>query len=158
MKLIVKPFPEITIKSRPVRKQFLRQLGKNIRTVLRDLDPKLQVSGVWDNLEVESKVDEPKIRQEMFERLSCTPGITHFLEVNEYPLLDLPDVLEKCKLHFGAQLPGKIFSVRCKRGGKHAFTSMEVERYVGSELRQQCGAAGISLKNPEVEVRLEIRD
>ena len=58
MKLIVKVFPEITIKSRPVRKQFIRQLGKNIRAVLRDLDPELRVDGVWDNLEVETQVSE----------------------------------------------------------------------------------------------------
>ena len=52
MKLIVKVFPEITIKSRPVRKHFIRQLAKNIRSVLRDFDPLLQVRGVWDNVEV----------------------------------------------------------------------------------------------------------
>lgn len=46
MKLIVKVFPEITIKSRPVRKRFIKQLAKNIRTVLRDLDPALVVDGV----------------------------------------------------------------------------------------------------------------
>ncbi|MFH7617617.1 hypothetical protein, partial [Pseudomonas syringae group genomosp. 7] len=33
MKLIVKVFPENTIKRPPVRKKFIRQLGKNIRTV-----------------------------------------------------------------------------------------------------------------------------
>ena len=158
MKLIVKVFPEITIKSRPVRKHFIRQLGRNIRTVLRDLDPELRVDGVWDNLEVETKVSEPKALQEMIERLSCTPGIAHFLEINEYPLGDFDDILEKCKQHYADQLPGKIFSVRCKRAGKHAFSSMDVERYVGSQLRQQCGAAGIALKNPDVEVRIEIRD
>ena len=54
MKVIVKPFAEITIKSRPVRKQFVRQLAKNIRTVLRDLDPALRVEGEWDNLELET--------------------------------------------------------------------------------------------------------
>jgi thiamine biosynthesis protein ThiI len=158
MKLIVKPFPEITIKSRPVRKNFLRQLGKNIRAVLRDLDPQLQVDGVWDNLEVDTAVSEPRVLREMIERLRCTPGITHFLEVHDYPLQDLDDVLQKCLLHFGHKLPGRIFAVRCKRGGKHAFSSMDVERFVGSELRQRCGAAGIDLKRPEVEVRLEIRD
>ncbi|TEF40887.1 tRNA 4-thiouridine(8) synthase ThiI, partial [Pseudomonas aeruginosa] len=81
MKLIVKVFPEITIKSRPVRKQFIRQLGKNIRSVLRDLDPELKVTGVWDNLEVETLVDDPKLLAEMTERLRCTPGIGLFLEV-----------------------------------------------------------------------------
>src|SRR5690606_12862436 len=99
-----------------------------------------------------------KTLQAMIERLSCTPGITHFLQVDEYPLGDFDDVLEKCKLHFADQLAGKIFAVRCKRAGKHAFSSMDVERYVGSQLRQQCGAAGISLKDPDVVVRMEIRD
>lgn len=148
MKLIVKVFPEITIKSRPVRKHFIRQLAKNIRSVLRDLDPQLLVSGVWDNLEVETLIAEPKTQQAMIERLSCIPGIAHFLQVDEYPLGDFDDVLEKCKLHFADQLPGKIFAVRCKRAGKHSFSSMDIERHVGSQLRQQCGAAGISLKGP----------
>ncbi|WKN21448.1 tRNA uracil 4-sulfurtransferase ThiI [Azotobacter vinelandii] len=158
MKLIVKVFPEITIKSPPVRKRFIRQLAKNIRTVLRDLDPELAVTGVWDNLEVETAVEEPRLLREMIERLCCTPGIAHFLEVHEYPLGDLDDILEKCKRHYAGQLPGKIFAVRCKRAGRHPFTSMEVERYVGGCLRQQCGAAGVSLSAPEVEVRMEIRD
>ena len=158
MKLIVKVFPEITIKSRPVRKQFIRQLGKNIRAVLRDLDPELRVDGVWDNLEVETQVSDTRVLGEMVERLSCTPGITHFREINEYPLGDFDDVVEKCKQHYADQLPGKIFAVRCKRGGKHSFSSVDIERYVGSQLRQQCGAAGIDLKNPQIEVRMEIRD
>lgn len=158
MKLIIKVFPEITIKSRPVRKHFIRQLAKNIRSVLRDLDPDVEVSGVWDNLELVTQCTEPKRLAEMIERLSCTPGITHFLEINEYPLGDFDDVFEKCKLHYADQLPGKIFAVRCKRAGKHNFSSMELERHVGSRLRRECGAAGISLKNPEVEVRMEVRD
>ncbi|WP_282344059.1 tRNA uracil 4-sulfurtransferase ThiI [Pseudomonas sp. PS02288] len=157
MKLIVKVFPEITIKSRPVRKQFIRQLAKNVRTVLRDLDADVSVEGVWDNLELLTRVEDPKVLRQIIERLTCVPGIAHFLEVHEYPLGDFDDVLEKCKLHFGDQLAGKVFAVRCKRAGKHSFTSMEIERYVGSQLRQQCGAAGISLKQPEVEVRMEIR-
>ena len=158
MKLIVKVFPEITIKSPPVRKHFIRQLGKNIRSVLRDLDPALKVGGVWDNLEVETRLTDTKVLREMIERLCCTPGIVHFLEVNEYPLGDLDDITAKCKAHYADLLPGKMFAVRCKRGGKHSFSSMDVERYVGSQLRQQCGAAGITLKNPELLVRMEIRD
>src|SRR5690606_26815119 len=126
MKLIVKVFPEITIKSRPVRKQFIRQLAKNIRTVLRDLDPALVVGGVWDNLEVQTRITEPKTLHEMTERLSCMPGIANFLQVAEYPLGDMDDILAKCKLHYADLLPGKVFSVRCKRAGKHSFSSMDV--------------------------------
>ena len=158
MKLIVKVFSEIIIKSPPVRKQFIRQLAKNIRTVLRDLDPALVVGGVWDNLEVQTRITEPKTLHEMTERLSCMPGIANFLQVAEYPLGDMDDILAKCKLHYADLLPGKIFSVRCKRAGKHSFSSMDVEKYVGSKLRIECGAAGIDLKKPEIEVRMEIRD
>ena len=157
MKLIVKVFPEITIKSPPVRKNFIRQLAKNIRAVTRDLDPHLQVTGAWDNLEVKTEVTEARCLQEIVERLSCVPGIVHFLQIDEYPLGDFDDIVEKCKRHYADLLPGKVFSVRCKRGGRHAFSSIDVERYVGSQLRQQCGAAGIDLKKPEVEVRIEIR-
>ncbi|MCF5293232.1 tRNA 4-thiouridine(8) synthase ThiI [Pseudomonas syringae] len=158
MKLIVKVFPEITIKSPPVRKKFIRQLGKNIRTVLRELDADIVVGGVWDNLEVETRLTYPKVLQGIRERLSCMPGIANFLQVAEYPLGDLDDVVAKCKLHYADLLPGKMFSVRCKRAGRHDFSSMDVEKYVGSKLRMQCGAAGIELKKPDLVVRMEIRD
>ena len=158
MKLIVKVFPEITIKSRPVRTKFIRQLAKNIRTVLRDLDPAVVVNGVWDNLELETRITDAKALKEMGERLTCMPGIAHFLQIDEYPLGDFDDITEKCKEHYGDALAGKIFSVRCKRAGKHAFSSMDVEKYVGSKLRRECGAAGIDLKSPEIEVRIEVRD
>ncbi|SDH88922.1 thiamine biosynthesis protein ThiI [Pseudomonas flavescens] len=158
MKLIVKVFPEITIKSPPVRKNFIRQLAKNIRAVTRDLDAQLQVTGVWDNLEVKTEVTDARCQQEIIERLSCVPGIVHFLQIDEYPLGDFDDIVEKCKRHYADLLPGRIFSVRCKRGGRHPYSSVDVERHVGSQLRQQCGAAGIDLKNPEIEVRIEIRD
>jgi len=157
MKVIVKPFAEITIKSRPVRKQFIRQLAKNIRTVLRDLDPELDVQGEWDNLEFQTRQEDPKLLAEMLERLRCTPGIAHCLEVHDYPLGDFDDIVEKCKLHFGALLAGKVFAVRCKRSGKHSFSSVEAATYVGSRLRRECGAVGIDLKHPEVEVRFEVR-
>ncbi|WP_248672840.1 THUMP domain-containing protein, partial [Pseudomonas agarici] len=158
MKLIVKVFPEITIKSRPVRMRFIRQLAKNIRAVLRDVDPAVVVNGVWDNLELQTALTDPKALHELTTRLCNTPGIAHLLQVAEYPLGDFDDITAKCKQHYGEVLPGKIFSVRCKRAGKHVFTSMEVEKYVGSQLRRQCAAAGISLKEPEIEVRMEIRD
>ncbi len=46
---------------------------------------------------------------------------------------------------------------RCKRVGKHSFSSVDVERYVGSQLRRQCDASGIDLRRPDVEVRCEVR-
>ena len=157
MKLILKSFSEITIKSRPVRRQFLRQLSKNIRTILRDIDPKVRVEGEWDNLELFTALEDPALLQEMYARLRCTPGISHFFQVLEYPLADLDDIVLRCKAHYADLIDGRTLAVRCKRIGKHSFSSMDAERYVGSQLRQQCGASGIDLRNPDVEVRFEVR-
>lgn len=157
MKLIVKPFAEITIKSRPVRRQFIRQLSKNIRTILKDLAPDISLKGEWDNVEVTTAVEDFDAVQEMFERLRNMPGIQHFYRVEDYPLGDLDSIVAHCYDYYANILPGKYFAVRCKRVGKHEFTSMDVEKYVGSQLRQQCQAAGIILGKPEVEVRIEVR-
>lgn len=157
MKLILKSFAEITIKSRPVRRQFMRQLGKNIRTILRDLDPKVRVEGEWDNLELFTTLDDPAQLQELYARLRCTPGISHFFQVLEYPLGDLDDIVLRCKEHYADLIDGHSLAVRCKRIGKHSFSSMDAERYVGSQLRQQCGASGIDLRKPDIEVRFEVR-
>lgn len=48
----------------------------------------------WDNLEVETKVEDAKVLHEMTERLSCMPGIAHFLQVDQYPLGDMDDIYE----------------------------------------------------------------
>lgn len=158
MKFIIKYFAEITIKSIPVRKQFVNQLAKNIRSVLKRLDPNISVTIRWDNIEVNTSVTDPIVQAQLIEKLSCTSGIGLFLQVVEYPLVDLDDVLEKCKQHFGDQLQGKTFCVRCKRAGKHDFTSVDAERQLGAGLMRACAPKGVSLTKPEVEVRLEIRD
>ncbi len=53
MKFIIKLFPEITIKSKPVRKQFVRQLRSNIRKILQQIHGDIQVIGQWDKIDVE---------------------------------------------------------------------------------------------------------
>ena len=158
MKLFVKPFAEITIKSRPVRRQFILQLGRNIRAVLKDLDPAIRTSGEWDNIDVVSSLTDPQQQQQLIERLCNLPGIAHFYQVLDFDLPDsMQEIADRCAEHYGPLLRDKTFAVRCKRVGKHDFTSMDVERELGSLLRRQCGAAGIRLSRPEVEVRLEIR-
>lgn len=152
MKLAVKTFREITIKNRSIRKRLARQLAKNTRVVLCDLDPELEVEGEWNNSEVETVVADAKARHEMIEHLTCTPGIDYFLEAYEYLLGDFDNIPVKYKTHFGDQLTGKTFAVRCECAGKYAFAPMEVERYIGSGLHHERGVAGIDLKQPEVEV------
>ena len=89
MLFLIKLFPEITIKSRPVRHRFIRQLRKNIRAVLLEFDEEVKVTGEWDGLEVKTHCSDSVLLHKISNRLSHTPGINKFLEVEKY---DLPDM------------------------------------------------------------------
>ncbi|NQV71136.1 MAG: tRNA 4-thiouridine(8) synthase ThiI [Pseudohongiella sp.] len=158
MLYLVKLFPEITIKTRPVRRRFIRQLRKNIKAVLLEFDETVTVSGEWDSIEVVSSSEDPVVLAQMSERLSCTPGIAKFLEVDKFPLPDMEGMLQLAYKFYADKLEGKTFAVRCKRNGRHAFKSMDVERFVGAGLNLQTQAAGVKLVKPDVTVALEIRD
>tara|TARA_R110001592_G_scaffold66438_1_gene203946 strand:+ start:5218 stop:6672 length:1455 start_codon:yes stop_codon:yes gene_type:complete len=158
MKFIVKLFPEIIVKSKPVRRKFTRQLRDNLRKLLMQLDPAVVVVREWDRISLETDSTDPVVLQGFVTVLCQTPGIAHVIEVAEHPLVDLHDVYEKTRDALGDSLRGKRFVVRCKRSGEHDFSSGEVERYVGGGLNQHLESAGVDLHNPDVTVRIEIRD
>ena len=155
MLFLVKLFPEITIKSRPVRRRLVRLLRKNIKSVLQAFGDQLRVSGEWDVIEVE--IDSAGDGPEVLDKLRHIPGIASILEVRKYPLPDFEGMLELAMEHYGEQLRGRTFAVRCKRTGRHAFRSVDVEAFVGAGLKRLSGAAGVDLGAPEVLVPLEIR-
>jgi thiamine biosynthesis/tRNA modification protein thiI len=55
-------------------------------------------------------------------------------------------------------LENKTFCVRVKRKGKHNFSSIEAERYIGGGLNQHIATAKVKLTNPDVTVRVEIEN
>jgi thiamine biosynthesis protein ThiI len=158
MKFIVKFFPEITIKSKPVRRQFVSRLRDNLKIRFKEIDSSIVVERDWDKLTV-IVPDLPGAQMEdVLDVLKYSPGIAYFLEVVDYPLGDMHDIFEKTLALYQEQLQGKTFSVRCKRAGKHDFASGDVERYVGGGLNQHIDSASVKLREPDVTVRLEIRD
>lgn len=157
MLYLVKVFPEIIIKSRPVRQRFVRTLRKNIRQSLLDLDSELQAHGEWDTIEVTTQVTDNEVLAQMVDRLACIPGISLFMETEKHPLPEMSGIVELAKQAYGAQLAGKTFAVRCKRAGRHDFRSVDVERIVGSGLVLGTAAGKVKLVKPDVTVQLEIR-
>ena len=206
MHFIVKLFPEIIIKSAPVRKSMIRQLRRNLRTLIATLtapeDPGIEVRGEWDRIEIQSvsetqtsqtalasgdmasaSGEDPEAQGEdleaaVAELLTRTPGIANCSRVVSYPLYSNKgkgvsngkgagaveaeqvvdyDYLADCAWASCAEtLPGKRFVVRVKRTGKHGFASPEAERQIGGRLLARAEGASVSLKNPEVVVRLEV--
>ena len=158
MLFLVKLFPEITIKTRTVRWRLIRQLRKNIRSVLSEFDPGVSAVGEWDNLEIQTSTDDPAVIAQISESLACTPGIGKYLLVDKYPRTDLDAMLGLALEYYGEKLVGKTFAVRCKRKGKHTFKSTDVERYLGAGLNAQTEVVGVRLKDPDVTVLIEVRD
>ena len=156
MKFIVKLFPEIMMKSKPVRMRFTKMLETNIRNVLKKVDESAKVQRQWDKIMVMVPDDRPDLIEAFGERLGCIPGIAHVLQVNVSTFESVDDIYQQTLAVYKDQLAGKTFCVRVKRAGKHDFNSIEVERYVGGGLNQFTDAAGVRLKNPDMTVNLEI--
>ena len=158
MLFLIKLSPEITVKSRVVRRRFTLQLRKNTHKVLKEFGGQIQVRGKWDAIEVDSNsLNESKIPQ-IKDRLRNTPGIAQICTVKKYELSSMEVMLELSRNLYGASLSGKTFAVRCKRTGDHAFSSVDVERFIGHGILESCPTAKVNLKNPDITISLEIRD
>jgi len=162
MKFVIKLFPEITIKSKPVRKRLVRQLRQNISEVLKKEHGKIAVQGFWDKIEVYVSDETPDLGRKVAKTLQRIPGIANILRVQNYTIDNMNDgfdeISELTNRVMLPQVKGKTFVVRIKRAGIHTFTSSELERYVGGGLLQHGESLGVDLHNPDITIRLEIRD
>ena len=158
MKFILKFYPEITIKSRSVRKRFCKLLNSNVRNVLRRFDDTVTVQLDWDKLNVNTSNDSDENIARLVDAMQCIPGIAHILQVTQHSFTDVHSIYETVAPLVADSIDGKTFCVRVKRAGNHDFTSNEVERYVGGGLNQHYPSLGVKLKKPDHTVKLEIRN
>ncbi|MBY6187034.1 tRNA 4-thiouridine(8) synthase ThiI [Marinobacter hydrocarbonoclasticus] len=158
MKFIVKLHSEVMIKSKPVRVRFSKMLVSNIRNILRKLDDDARVRFNWDHIVISSAKDDAEMRDQYVNTLKCLPGISHFLEVTQHRFESLDDIYQHTQRIFGERLAGKTFCVRVKRSGKHEFSSLDVERYVGGGLNQHCASNGVKLKDPDMTIHIQIEE
>lgn len=154
MKFIVKPHPEIFVKSESVRKRFTRILECNIRIIIQKHTENVAVFNRRDHIEVSGKNDEHY--DKVLSILTQTPGIHHVLEVQQSDFEDMHDIYEQVLELNRDKIEGKTFVVRAKRRGKHDFTSIELERYIGGGLNQAVESASVKLHKPDVTVKIEV--
>ena len=188
MNFIVKLFPEITIKSKPVRKRMVDRLSANLRIVLKRIHSNITVQAQWDRILVNFP-DTPNILQhyqqqvdagmvsktlsyseyrhtivgDICEVLQTTSGISYSVLVKSYDLVDLATLLQHTLNAYRpdaeqTNLTDKRFAVRVKRTGKHTFTSHEAEVFIGTGLLEHNQTAKVDLSNPEITVNIEIKD
>lgn len=157
MHFIVKVFPEVFIKSLPVRKRMIRQLRDNLRKLLSHQGIAIDVQRDWEKIEIVAPAADEAMTARVAEILARTPGIGNFSLIQAYPLGDMDDIFQRVLPHWRVALAGKTFCVRVKRHGKHDFSSVDVEQYVGGGLLHNSDAAGVDLHNPDIVVQLEIK-
>ncbi|WP_423185822.1 tRNA uracil 4-sulfurtransferase ThiI [Alishewanella sp. d11] len=157
LEFIVKLHPEIAIKSKSVRKRQTLLLERNIKTILKQLDEAVLVTNHFDHLTVTSEREDNMLRERMVEHLACIPGIVSFSQMRSCDFTDLHDIFLQVAAVYESQLAGKTFCVRVRRQGKHSFSSLEAERYIGGGLNQRVSSARVQLKQPDITIKLEIK-
>ncbi|MGV2987516.1 tRNA uracil 4-sulfurtransferase ThiI [Vibrio sp. E150_011] len=154
MRFIVKPHPEIFVKSESVRKRFTKILESNLRIIIQRRTESVAVINRRDHIEVTA--NSSQYYNEVLEILTHSSGIHHVLEVQQSDFTDMHDIYEQVLELNGRRIIDKTFSVRAKRRGKHEFTSIELERYVGGGLNQAIESARVKLNKPDVTVNIEV--
>ena len=172
MKYIIRLSPELTIKSKPVRKRALILLKNNIKKHFDFNEIPVHITWNWDiiNLEYNKliewwEIEEKNISTKIKNILSKISGISHFMEVSTFSIEDCTskeEIFDKIykevsKVHLD-NIKWKSFVVRAKRTGLHWFSSSDIERYVGGWLLKFGENCRVDLHNPEVKVTFEVRD
>ena len=107
MQFIVKYFPEIIIKSKPVRKQMCRRLQNNLANLMRSITEGIKVQRDWDRIVVDASAVDASFHLQIADVLANTPGIGSILQVQQVPFTDIDDICQKMLQQYQAQLKGK---------------------------------------------------
>lgn len=152
--LILIRYGELALKSAPVRREFERQLRRNILDlfVAEGLLGRLRADHGHLYAEVQDADAAIRVLRRVF-------GVTSVSRVEEVPtdravlterLLVLAEPLLK---------PSSSFAVRARRTGTHPFTSQELARDLGSDVFERFKDRGlrVDLESPDVELFVEVR-
>jgi len=95
MIFIVRLFPEISIKSPPVRKRWTKHLTENLRTLSRRIHPKAKVINDWDKIEIKLPEEGAELETAFIDLLGRTPGISNFSLSRAYKYDSIHDIYER---------------------------------------------------------------
>jgi len=154
--VIVRFGGEIGVKGEWTRRTYERLLLKNIKKVLNyhkiEYDEFLRFPG-----RIYIKTEMPYEASEKLAKVFGISSVSPAVETTS----KLDDIVQKSlELAKETLKENGSFAVRCRRVGKHSYTSMDVCRLVGEKiLNEFCNwNLKVDLENPEVEVQIEIRD
>lgn len=141
---------EISIKSRATRTSFIRRLRRNLEDALASVGGDARLETGWDRLYVRDASDD------ILAVLPRVFGISSFSPVERETAATVASIVEAGEAVFSGRLQGKTFAVRARRAGQHPFSSRDVQVELGARLLPH--SAGVDLDDPDVSVRVEVRN
>lgn len=155
-KFIIKFFPEIMIKGSKAKRQMINQLYNNLKKILTKIDENINLKKFHDKIEIVCSVEfVTEVRQMLLQ----TPGAQLVLEALQF---DNVTTIDQIKVIVNditrEQIIDKTFVVRVKRSGTHSFKSVDVEKTVGGYMLAHNKTKGVSLRDAEVTINVELFD
>ena len=142
---------ELSLKSKGTRNRFMDRLMHNLADALKAHGIEYKLHRRWSRIRIESSSERvPEAARRVF-------GVRSVARAEKFPWSTLDDLVTTGAEHFRPLVKGRTFAVRAKRGEQASripFKSPELERRLGAELGPV--SAGVDLRNPEIEARVEL--
>ncbi len=139
-------YSEIALKSRNVRLKFEKLLIEDIKKAMKYYGIEGSIKKIDGRIVVESERNE--FLEEIGGVVSFSPAIMCNSNIDE---------IRESAMKYGKRLKqGETFALRVRRSGKHDFSSMDIARIVGDDIRIARNAK-VNLDEPSKEIFIEIR-
>lgn len=149
IEVLVRFSGELSTKAKRTRTRFEARLARNILDACRAHGLHCRVKRGWSRLHVFSP------DRGILDLLGRVFGISSFSLVEGRCEASLDGIVDLGHRLYADAVRGRRYAVRARRSGQHDFSSYDVQRELGSALNP---GATVDLSNPEVEVRVEVRD
>ena len=149
VKALLRLSGELATKSRRTRSRFQRRLAENLEDALSSEGLDGHVDRGWSRLFV--RADDERVL-DVLERVF---GLSSFSPVEGECEARLEAIVATGERLFHDRVRGRTFAVRARRSGEHPFSSRDVMVELGAALDP---GAEVDLDDPDVEVRVEVRD
>lgn len=151
MVLLVR-FGELALKSRFVRRQLRDRLVANIQDLFAA--ERVECITEADEARVYVHTDDMTKARSILSRVFGVVSVSPAVETHA-DLASLREiVLSEAKRTLA---PGNTFALRTRRVGTHPFTSQDLARELGEEIRRAHPDIGVNLSKPDVEIHIEVR-
>ena len=154
MDLLLVRYAEMGLKSRPVRRRFEQILLDNIMDALASARVQSLISTEYGRIYV-----KPDPMDRAIQAISKVFGVASLSPVIECSS-DMGDIMKTAAdLSVSIIGQGQSFAVRSRREGVHPYTSMDLNREVGSAIwrANEDKQPSVDLEHPDAEIFVEVR-